>query len=75
MLFCNKLLIMKRFLPGAFKAHIKSIQILNSADEDDLEYYYGLLLQGNKGIEIINPKQPSKDFRAEEALNYPAISL
>ena len=32
----------------------KSLQILNSASEKELEFYYGLLKQGKKGIEILN---------------------
>ena len=34
--------------------YMKSLQILNSAtSEQELEYYYGLLKQGQKGIEIL----------------------
>ncbi|MCD7879209.1 MAG: helix-turn-helix domain-containing protein [Candidatus Gastranaerophilales bacterium] len=33
--------------------YIKSMQILNNANEQELEYYYGLLKQGQKGIDII----------------------
>lgn len=34
--------------------YIKSIQILNSATEQELEFYYGLLKQAQKGAEIFN---------------------
>ena len=34
--------------------YMKSLQILNGAtSEQELEYYYGLLKQGQKGIEIL----------------------
>lgn len=32
--------------------YIKSVQILNSATEQELEFYYSLLKAGQKGIEI-----------------------
>lgn len=32
--------------------YIKSMQILNNANEQELEFYYGLLKQGQKGSEI-----------------------
>ena len=32
--------------------YIKSMQILNNATEQELEFYYGLLKQGQKGSEI-----------------------
>ena len=32
--------------------YIKSIQILNSANEQELEFYYGILKQCKKGIDI-----------------------
>jgi len=36
--------------------YTKSLQILNSAkNEQELEYYYGLLKQAQRGIDIINP--------------------
>lgn len=34
--------------------YIKSMQILNSATERELEYYYGLIKQGQIGIKILN---------------------
>lgn len=34
--------------------YIKSMQILNNATEQELEFYYGLLKQGQKGAEIFN---------------------
>ena len=33
--------------------YLKSIEILDSADDKELEYYYGLLKQGQNGIKII----------------------
>ena len=33
--------------------YIKSMQILNNASEQELEYYYGVLKQAQKGIDII----------------------
>ncbi len=36
--------------------YIKSMQILNSATEQELEYYYGLIKQGQIGIKILNNK-------------------
>ncbi len=32
--------------------YIKSIQILNSANEQELEFYYGLLKQAKKGLDL-----------------------
>ena len=32
--------------------YVKSMQILNNATEQELEFYYGLLKQGQKGSEI-----------------------
>lgn len=32
--------------------YIKSVQILNGATEQELEFYYGLLKQGQKGADI-----------------------
>lgn len=32
--------------------YIKSLQILNNASEQELEFYYGLLKQGQKGLEL-----------------------
>ncbi len=36
--------------------YIKSVQILNSATEQELEFYYGLLRQGQKGVDILKSK-------------------
>lgn len=36
--------------------YIKSMQILNSATEQELEFYYGLLRQGQKGADIFTQK-------------------
>ncbi|MCM1264743.1 MAG: helix-turn-helix domain-containing protein [Candidatus Gastranaerophilales bacterium] len=36
--------------------YIKSMQILSNATEQELEFYYGLLKQGQKGAEIFNSK-------------------
>lgn len=36
--------------------YIKSIQILNNATIQELEFYYGLLKQGQKGTNIFNRK-------------------
>lgn len=35
---------------------IKSIQILNNASDSEIEFYYGLLKQAQKGIELIKDK-------------------
>ena len=32
--------------------YIKSVQILNSANDNEIEFYYGLLKQAQKGIEL-----------------------
>lgn len=32
--------------------YIKSVQILNSANEQELEFYYGLLKQAKKGLDL-----------------------
>ena len=34
--------------------YIKSVQILNSATEQELEFYYSLIKAGQKGLELIN---------------------
>lgn len=33
--------------------YIKSMQILNNATEQELEYYYGILKQAQKGLDLI----------------------
>ena len=34
--------------------YIKSVQILNNATEQELEFYYSLIKAGQKGLELIN---------------------
>lgn len=34
--------------------YIKSVQILNNATEQELEFYYSLIKSGQKGFELIN---------------------